>query len=144
MPLVRLVRVVHFSAGHNYAIDGVDASENARLYGELFREGGGFGHNFKVEAHFEGEIDPLTGMIENLSTIDRWLKDAVGPLDHRFLNHDTDALRGFFKTHPPTAENIARFCFAEIETQMTGARSRLMKVRLYEGDNTWVDVSRSN
>ncbi|MCM2281984.1 MAG: 6-carboxytetrahydropterin synthase [Bdellovibrionaceae bacterium] len=138
-----MARTVYFSAGHRYEMAGRSAEENRRAYGELFREGGGFGHNFKIEAHFEGEIDPLTGMIENLVVIDDWLKAVTSQLDHRFLNQDLE----FFRQNPATAENIARFCLVELDARMTNAsvrlvKVRLVKVRLYEGDSTWIDVSK--
>jgi 6-pyruvoyltetrahydropterin/6-carboxytetrahydropterin synthase len=132
---VRLARVMHFSSGHSYRLEGAGEVENRCLYGDLFQPDG-FGHNFKLEAHFEGSIDPDTGMTENLAIVDGWMKDVVNLLDHRYLNRDVE----FFKTNPPTSENIARFCFEEIQKRMTSAKTRLFKVRLYEGDSTWADI----
>lgn len=136
MPTVRLVRAVHFSAGHSYVMPSASVEENRKVFGPLFHEGGGFGHNFKLEAHFEGEIDPLTGMIENLAVIDTWLKDVVALVDHRYLNRDVE----FFRTHPATAENIAVFCSQELKKRMVQTAVRLAKVRLFEGDSTWIDL----
>ncbi len=132
---MRLVRAVHFSAGHSYAMPGARPAENEAVYGPLFQDGGGFGHNFRLEAHFEGGIDPETGMVENLAAIDGWLRQVVALVDHRYLNRDVE----FFRTHPPTAENIARFCFDGVRERMRGTKARLAKVRLYEGEDTWVD-----
>lgn len=134
-PVVRLARAVHFSAGHSYRKPELSDAENRAIYGELFQPRG-FGHNFKLEAHFQGEIDPLTGMIENLAEIDKWLKGLLGLVDHRYLN-DLPELKG----RPATAELIAEYSFQKISAAMgSKPRVRLIKVRLYEGESTWVDV----
>ena len=118
MTQTRLIRIAHFSAGHSY---------------ELAKPQG-FGHNFKVEAHFQVLDDSAkTGSAE------RALKSAVDLVDHRYLN---EALE-FFKTNPASPENIARFMFGEIEKHVSeGEGLRLVKVRLFEGDTTWVDFFR--
>lgn len=141
------VRRVHFSAAHAYAKPGATFEENKKIYGSSAKPAG-LGHNFKVEAHFEGQIDPQTGMIINLSDIDSWLKKMIAPLDHHHLNNDVE----FFKKNVPTAENIARYCFDSLKTIMKEnpvthkplkQPARLLKVRLYEGENLWVDYSDS-
>lgn len=141
------VRRIHFSAAHAYAKPGASYEENKKLYGSSAMPDG-LGHNFKLEAHFEGVIDSQTGMIINLADIDTWLKKMVAPLDHHHLNNDVE----FFKKNVPTAENIARYCFESLKRIMTevppthkplNKAARLLKVRLYEGENLWVDYSDS-
>lgn len=140
-PSVRLVRAWGFSASHRYFNSALTEEENRKLYGSLYREKG-FGHNFRMEAHVEGPIDPLTGMIVNLVDIDRWLKEVTDELDHQHLN----ALP-FFQGGAPTPERIALFLFQEIQKRMKRERAsddpvRLLKVRLYEGqDGLWVDCA---
>lgn len=145
-PRVRFVRSASFSAAHRYYNSGLSPIENQKLYGSLYREHG-FGHNFVVEMHLEGEINPLTGMIVNLRDVDAWLKAILGPLDHQDLN----ALEPF-KQAAPTPEKIALFIYRAAENHLSrhlieveaeeGTRPsiRLCKVRLYEGENFWVDV----
>ncbi len=144
---VVFVRRVHFSAAHAYAKPGASFDENKKLYGSSAMPSG-LGHNFRLEAHFRGEIDSQTGMIINLADIDTWLKKLVAPLDHHHLNKDVE----FFKSNVPTAENIARYCFDSLKKIMTTVQmihkpmnksARLLKVRLYEGEDLWVDYSDS-
>lgn len=139
IPQVRLVRVAHFSAGCCYEHADLTDAENHRLYGEL-RAPAGFGYNYRLEAHFTGAIDPDTGMIEDLARIDTWLKEVVSELDHHFLNRDV----AFFANHPPTLENLTAYCFDKIKHRMAASRVDLLKVRVYEGDTTWVDVFRAD
>lgn len=141
------VRRIHFSAAHAYAKPGASFEENKKIYGSSAMPTG-LGHNFKLEAHFEGPIDSQTGMIINLADIDIWLKKMVAPLDHHHLNSDVE----FFKKNVPTAENIARYCFDSLKKIMIevstshkpmSKSARLLKVRLHEGENLWVDYSDS-
>jgi len=57
---VKIVRNVTFSAAHRYYTPALSEEENRRTYGSLYRDDG-FGHNFAVEAHFSGPIDPPNG-----------------------------------------------------------------------------------
>ena len=134
----RFVRRVHFSSGHRYAMPSASDEENQKTYGALFTPAG-LGHNFILEGYFEGPIDPVTGMVVNLKAADMWLKEVTEPLDHHFLNEDVE----FFKTHVPTAENIAKYCFENLQHRVKSSLSKvnLFKVRLYESDDFWVDYT---
>ncbi len=129
-----LVRAAHFSCGYAYRRPGQSAEQNKMDYGKL-SEGEGFGRNFRFEATFTGQVDPLSGMIVNLSHIDQWLKDVVQALDHHFLNTDLE----YFKNSVPTPENILRYLFIEIQKRTQGVA--LTNVRLYEADDRWLDFS---
>jgi 6-pyruvoyltetrahydropterin/6-carboxytetrahydropterin synthase len=133
---IRLVRTVTFSAAHRYFNPSLSEEENRRLYGSLYREQG-FGHNFLVEAHVEGPVDPLTGMIVNLVEIDDWLKDIVFELDHQHLN-DLPIYMG----KSPTPERIGLQFFDCLSRALANHASgaQLAKVRVYEGETLWVDV----
>jgi 6-pyruvoyltetrahydropterin/6-carboxytetrahydropterin synthase len=137
---VKVVRTASFSAAHRYFNPLMSIDQNKQSFGSLYRDEG-FGHNFLIEAHFSGPIDPMTGMIINLTDIDRWLKETVTVVDHQDLNR-LEA----FKTSPPTPETIARFFFQEISRKMenyqqpySGRSVILQNVRVYEGDDMWVD-----
>lgn len=128
-----LVRRIHFSAGHRYFRPDFSVEQNKAVYGRDYSEHG-LGHNFILEAYVEGQPDPDTGMILNLKDLDLALKRVTDPLDHHLLNEDLD----FFKSHVPSAENIARYCFVQLKPLIL-APARLQKVRLFEGEELWVD-----
>ena len=111
--ILRAVRVAHFSAGHAY-------SETER-----------YGHNFKLEAHFDLKNDSGNWQSE----IEKPLKAVVDSLDHRYLNEAVP----FFKTNPATPENIARYCYEELNQKIKLPSLRVFKVRIYEGDRAWAD-----
>lgn len=138
---IRFVRTMTFSSSHRYFNPQFSEQDNRKLYGSLYREDG-FGHDFHLEAHFTGQIDPLTGMIVNLVDVDRWLMELKRELDHRHLNDlPAFASEAESATAVPTPELIARYCYQELEKKVTGHSSgaRLFKVRLHEGDQLWVD-----
>ena len=64
------------------------------------------GHNFICELCVSGAIDPVTGMVVNITDVDAVLKAAVvHKLDGVLLDRDVPELIGLM----PTDENIARF-----------------------------------
>lgn len=134
-PAVRLARRIHFSCGHRYFSPQLSEDENRKTFGACYTEFG-HGHNYTLEAFVEGPIDPVTGMIVNLSEVDAILKKITDPLDHHHLNYDVPA----FRDTVPTTENIARYLYHEMEQSLARDQSlRLHKVRLYEYDDLWVD-----
>jgi 6-pyruvoyltetrahydropterin/6-carboxytetrahydropterin synthase len=131
---LEFVRTVTFSAAHRYASAALGEDESSRVYGSLYREpGAGFGHNFLVEATFTGAVDPQTGMIANLVDVDQWLRSVAGRFDHKVLNELPE-----FAGQAPTLELISRAFFDELKKQVD-ANVRLTSIRLYEGDQIWVD-----
>lgn len=131
---VVLCRKVSFSSGHRYFNPQWSEAQNRQIYGSQYSQHG-HGHNFVLEAYLEGEIDPETGMVINLKDVDALLREVVEPMDHRFLNRDVP----FFQSHVPTTENIARYCFEQLQQSLAQRPARLVKVRLREGENLWVD-----
>lgn len=100
--MIRLSRTIHFNAGRSLWRADWPPERNRAVYGD---EGPhGYGHNYELEVAVEGQIDPETAMVVNLTDLDRVLKEEVDrPLDHRHLNRDVAE----FASTPPTAENLA-------------------------------------
>ena len=98
----RLTRSFHFSAGHRLASAALSDDENARLYGQCYRQ---HGHNYLVEVTVSGALDPATGYSADLGELDsavqRVLLDRV---DHYDLSGSVPALDGVITT----GENLAR------------------------------------
>jgi 6-pyruvoyltetrahydropterin/6-carboxytetrahydropterin synthase len=111
--VIRLARTLHFNAGRSLWRADWSPEKNRSVYGE---EGAhGYGHNYTLEVAVEGEIDPETAMVVNLTDLDRILKEEVDrPLDHRNLNRDVPE---FAKT-PPTAENVAAWIWRRVAVRI--------------------------
>jgi len=129
-----LSRKIYFSCAHRYHKDSWSDEKNREVFG-VCNNPHGHGHNYELEVGIKGPVDPDTGMVMNLTDLDRLLKEQImAPLDHRFLNFEVD----FFKTEIPTTENIVIFCWNQIEAHLKGP-ARLHHLRLYETPDLFVD-----
>jgi 6-pyruvoyltetrahydropterin/6-carboxytetrahydropterin synthase len=125
--MMRLSRKIFFNSGRSLWRPEWTAEKNRAVYGD---EGPhGYGHNYELEVAVAGETDPATGMVVNLSDLDRVLKEEVDrPLDHRNLNRDVPE---FAKT-PPTAENLAVWIWKRVGARIEREKwpCRIIHLRL--------------
>jgi len=97
-----VTRAYHFSAAHQLANPALSDEENARIYGQCFRQ---HGHNYGLEVTVAGTLDPVSGMSVDLSVVDVAVKTAVlDRVDHYDLSATVPALAGVITT----GENLAR------------------------------------
>ena len=126
----------HFAAAHRLAKPELSQTENEKIYGKCARPNG-HGHNYLVDITVRGEIDPRTGMICDLSALQRLVNDLViEPFDHTFLNKDIE----HFSTCVPTAENIALHISDRLSGPIKAIGATLHKVRLQESPNNAAEV----
>jgi 6-pyruvoyltetrahydropterin/6-carboxytetrahydropterin synthase len=103
MPIVRVTRRLHFSAGHRLHNPELSDEENQEIYG-LCNNPSGHGHNYGLEVTLRGEVDSRTGYVFDLKRLKRAVEEAVlEDVDHANLNVDVRWMEGVI----PTAENIA-------------------------------------
>lgn len=115
-----------FSSAHFYAQASWSEEKNRAEFGRCFDEHG-HGHDYRVEAFFEGNLAP--GPLES------FLRGVVDPLDHRHLNFAVPE----FRTSVPTTENIARLVWGRIAAANPPAK--LARLRLFETPDLWVEVT---
>ena len=126
----------HFAAAHRLARPELSQEENDRIYGKCARPHG-HGHNYLVDVTVRGAIDPRTGMVCDLSALQRLVDDlVVEPFDHTFLNKDVP----FFAECVPTAENIALHIADRLAGPVGAIGAHLHKVRLQESPNNAAEV----
>ncbi len=128
---VLVTRKARFCAGHRYWRAEWTAERNREVFGACANENG-HGHNYSLEVTVSGPVDPETGMVINLSELDRLIQEfVIERIDHRNLNLDVPELAGRI----PTTEVLADF----IWTTLTGKLpvGRLEEVRVYEADDLW-------
>ena len=102
MPPFRLTRSYHFSAGHCLANPDLGQDENARIYGQCYRQPG---HNYLLEVTVGGELDPATGMSTDLGVVDTAVEKAIlKRVDHYDLSATVPELHDVITT----GENLAR------------------------------------
>jgi 6-pyruvoyltetrahydropterin/6-carboxytetrahydropterin synthase len=126
----------HFAAAHRLARPELSQEENEQIYGKCARPHG-HGHNYLVDITVRGAIDPRTGMVCDLSALQRLVDDlVVEPFDHTFLNKDVP----FFAECVPTAENIALHIADRLSSPIKAIGPQLHKVRLQESPNNAAEV----
>ena len=102
MPL-ELTRRLQFSASHRLHSPHLSEEENIRLYG-ICHNKYGHGHNYELEVTIQGEPDPKTGLVMNLSELNTIVKKSlIDKVDHHHFNMDVP----FMKDIIPSLENIA-------------------------------------
>lgn len=124
--MLLLTRTIHFNAAHRLWNPEKSAEWNLATFGPGANESG-YGHNYSLEIAVEGSPDPASGMIVNLTDLDRVLKEEVDrPLDHRHLNQEVAE----FKETVPTAENLALWIWRRVEARLERDRWPCRLIRL--------------
>ena len=126
----------HFAAAHRLARPELSQEENELIYGKCARPNG-HGHNYFVDVTVRGAIDVRTGMVCDLSALQRLVNDlVVEPFDHTFLNKDIP----HFAECVPTAENIALYIADSLVSPIRAIGVELHRVRLQESPNNAAEV----
>ncbi|MGB7556151.1 MAG: 6-carboxytetrahydropterin synthase [Candidatus Korobacteraceae bacterium] len=122
---VHLTRRYLFSASHRLHCDELSPAENLATYGKC-NNPHGHGHNYALEVTVSGQVDPRTGMVCNLSELDRSVQmEILERFDHENLNVLQE-----FAAIVPTSENLSEVIFNILSQTFTAAH--LEKVRLEE------------
>lgn len=97
------------------------------------------GHNWVVEVNAMGyELDDL-GMLVDFKEIKHYVLHFLDNLDHRYLNE----LPAFSAGVNPTAENIARYIYQELEhSQIFAGKAQLKSICVWESPKSSVTYSK--
>ncbi|WP_447974592.1 6-carboxytetrahydropterin synthase [Nitrospira sp. Kam-Ns4a] len=137
MSQVRLTKRIEFAAAHRYHRDEWDDARNRATFGAC-HNAPGHGHNYLLEVTVAGPVDPVHGMVVNLYDLKQVLKDVLEAFDHKHLNLDTP----YFARDIPTSENLAHVLWGLLDARPE--IGTLERVRLYEDEDLFVDVTRGD
>jgi 6-pyruvoyltetrahydropterin/6-carboxytetrahydropterin synthase len=127
--LLTVSKRLEFSASRRLFFSRWTNDENLAAFGRETRAQYGTGRNYIAYFIFSGRVDPVTGMLINISEIKKRAGDVVdNQFDHKFLNEDNSA----FREVPPTAENIAHRLFVEVAPAFTDVDAKLVACHLVE------------
>ncbi len=116
MPIVRVTRRLHFSAGHRLDNPELSDGENREIYG-LCNNPSGHGHNYGLEITLKGEVDVRTGYVFDLKRLKQVVEETIlADVDHANLNVDVPWLNGVI----PTAENLAVQIWRRLDAVLPG------------------------
>ena len=86
----------------------------------------GSGADWELEVTLQGPIDEITGLVVNLIDVDEIVRPCLHMLDKKHLNKEVD----FFKNRQANPENLAEFCFYEIEKKRSELWGEAIPVNL--------------
>jgi 6-pyruvoyltetrahydropterin/6-carboxytetrahydropterin synthase len=135
MPRVTVTRRLRFNAAHRVHNPALSEAENSRLFGKC-NNPNWHGHNYTLDVSVEGDIDPKTGYVCDLSHLKKIVEtEIIDIVDHKNFNLDVPFMRNVI----PTSENIvAEFWKMLAPRVKPGKLSRLV---LWETENNYVEYT---
>lgn len=133
--MVAVSRKARFSAAHHFYLPELTEAQNFEKFWKTSNRHG-HGHNYQVEITVEGDVDPATGMVINLTDLRRILdEDVVEHFDFKHLNVEIP----FFRDNLPTLENLAVYIWRRIAPRLEGLSLKLACVKVWEADDLYVE-----
>lgn len=127
--LLTVSKRLEFSASRRLSDPGFSVAENVAAFGHETSARYGTGRNYVAYFVFTGEVNAINGMLVNISEIKARVEEVLhAHFDHKFLNED----HPHFRDLPPTAENVARQLFAEVEPLFGDLGASLIACHLVE------------
>lgn len=141
---MRVTRRYRFAASHRLYSPAFSESENRELYGKCSNPYG-HGHDYVLDVTAAGPVDPASGQVIHVPTLDRLVTgEVLKDFDHRYLNADL----GEFEALVPTSENIIRVIEDRLSAQwgnvFPGEWPRLEGIRLRETKRNVFELDHEN
>jgi 6-pyruvoyltetrahydropterin/6-carboxytetrahydropterin synthase len=89
------------------------------------------GHNWKVEVSVISNRVGKDGMVIDFSILKQKVDRVLKPLDHTYLND-----LSYFSGAEPSSENIAKYIFDRIKTELKGHSVTLKRVTAWESETS--------
>ena len=126
-----LTRRITFAAAHRYRIASWSDEKNVATFGLCARPSF-HGHSYVCDVTVTGDVDPATGFVVDLPTLDAALQTEVRDrFDHRNINVDVPEFGDGGMV--PTGENLARYICEQVQRALGGgSASRVTRVVLAE------------
>jgi 6-pyruvoyltetrahydropterin/6-carboxytetrahydropterin synthase len=127
--LLTVSKRLEFSASRRLFVRHWTKSENLVAFGPESMAVHGTGRNYTAYFVFSGRVDPVTGMLINISE----MKERAGKIvneqfDHKFLNEDNSG----FAEIAPTPENIARQLYIQVAPLFEDVEAKLVVCHVNE------------
>jgi 6-pyruvoyltetrahydropterin/6-carboxytetrahydropterin synthase len=132
---MKIIRIEHFNAAHRLNNPSWTPEKNKLIFGKC-NNANFHGHNYQLEVHLDGPVDPETGYVMDMKILSDLIKDEIiERFDHRNLNLDCPEFEGV----NPSAENIARICWELLRDKIDATLQ--LTLRLWETPRNGVEYS---
>jgi len=136
-PICYVTRIESFSSAHRLHCQQLGEAENAAMYGPC-NNPNGHGHNYKMEVTVKGPIDPVTGMVMNVTDLKKIIHEHVFDLmDHKHLDKDVPIFRDNHMV--TTSEHVALVIFNIIKPKLPG-HVTLHRVRVSDYEQDYSEI----
>jgi 6-pyruvoyltetrahydropterin/6-carboxytetrahydropterin synthase len=126
---VYLTRRLEISAAHSYALDTLSPEERVAAFGKSAATHA-HGHNYDIRVTVRGPVEPASGMVINIKTIDRLMRERIEePLDHHHYSREVE----YFHNRWPTLETLVPFVWIEMERNLSDCE--LVEVQVFENED---------
>ena len=126
-----ITKKYHFCASHKYGNDSWSEEKNLEVFGKDYNT---HGHNYVLEVSVTGPIDPGSGWLVDLPTLNKIVKsNVVDVLDHSQIEKDVE----WFKNKQPSSENLLLWIWDQIFDKITDCK--LHRIRLVETHSIFND-----
>lgn len=91
------------------------------------------GHNWRVELHVRGALNPERGWVIDYAALDEAVDAVIGALDHRTLN-DVPGLEN------PTSESVVAYLLARLVVPVSALGVEIVRIAVSENERsgaTW-------
>ncbi len=140
--MTSVTRSYSFSASHRLHATELSEAENAAVFGKC-NNPYGHGHNYVLSVTVEGPVDPRTGLIIDMQTLDCMVEELIlRVFAHRNLNFDL----AYFAHTIPTTENVVKVIAEVLDTQWTtwfreNTAARLARIHVQETERNGFEVA---
>ena len=126
-----ITKKYHFCASHKYGNAYWSKQRNLDVFGKDFNN---HGHNYILEVSITGPINPETGWLVDLQSLNEIVKSQIVEiLDHSQIEEDIE----WFRDNQPSSENILFWAWDQIEQNLH--EGRLYRLRLVETHSIHTD-----
>ena len=94
------------------------------------------GHNWKVEVSVVSNRLGKEGVVIDFGILKQKVEKVLKPLDHTYLND-----LSYFSGIEPSSENIAKYIFDRLKTELKGYQRNLKKVTAWESETSGATYS---
>jgi len=91
------------------------------------------GHNFKVEVTVAAPNLNESGLLIDFRIVKKWLSEILEQMDHKHLNELPN-----FAGINPSAENIAKYIYMEMDLKAEQVEVKVARVKVWESENATV------
>ena len=94
------------------------------------------GHNFEVEAFFQGQQLNEEGMLVDFAILKDYVKQALSGLDHTYINEIP-----FFRERASSSEYMALYLFERLKSLVKEQSVSVREVRVWESEKVYAAFS---